>query len=74
MQRDRSSSPSPAAGGRVSKKTRVQGSKEVGEGCCAEDSGKVLERIEKLIIEAKADRLELTEVLKQLLSEFREAH
>ncbi len=70
MKRNRSSSPAPAAGrSRVSKKAGLRDSKEVREGlgCRCAEAGAILERIEQLIIETKADRLELTDVLKQLL-------
>ena len=71
LQRNRSASLSPAAGGRVSKKARSPDCREAREGCCSAGFDTVLERIERLIVETKADMLELTEVMKELVCELR---
>lgn len=52
------------------KKARVPDSKETQEGC-SEGSQAILNSVEKLIVEMKADRLVLTEVIRELLIELR---
>lgn len=38
---------------------------------CSEGVEAVLERVERLIVEVRADRLELTEIIRELLFELR---
>lgn len=69
-------SPPPAAGGavRASKKARIPYSKESREVSGFEGLATIVESIEKFIVDARADRLALAEVMKELICELRKAH
>lgn len=64
-------SPSPTTSDRASKKSCFVDSKEARH---IEDFGSILKSVEKLIVETREDRLELTEIIKELLCELRKTH